>query len=146
MLGITQGMADFLGPSGIRVNAVSPSVVASGLMGADRLPYFQAEMDAAAIYPRRISHPDEVAQAVLYLIENSMMNDFEIRVDGGWRGSSNWGGVNDRECGSKEVFDGADLQRGRTPSLSNESFCIRSRNKPLAICRVHLCIVPCGVE
>lgn len=36
VLGITGGMADFLGPYGIRVNSVSPAVVASALMG-DRL-------------------------------------------------------------------------------------------------------------
>jgi len=37
VLGITEGMADFLGPSGIRVNSVAPAVVASTLMGPDRL-------------------------------------------------------------------------------------------------------------
>jgi 3-hydroxyacyl-CoA dehydrogenase len=37
VLGITSGMADFLGPYGIRVNSVSPAVVASGLMGPDRI-------------------------------------------------------------------------------------------------------------
>lgn len=30
-------MADFLGPYGIRVNSVSPAVVASALMAGDRL-------------------------------------------------------------------------------------------------------------
>lgn len=37
VLGITEGMADFLGPYGIRVNSVSPSVVKSALMAADRI-------------------------------------------------------------------------------------------------------------
>jgi len=37
VLGITEGMADFLGPYGIRVNSVSPAIVASGLMGPDRI-------------------------------------------------------------------------------------------------------------
>jgi 3-hydroxyacyl-CoA dehydrogenase len=99
-------MADFLGPFGIRVNAVSPSIVASGLMGPDRLPYFQGELDASAIFPRRISQPEEVAHAVLYLLENSMMNDCEIRVDGGWRGSSNWGGANDRKLPFRPLYGG----------------------------------------
>ncbi|WVQ67494.1 uncharacterized protein L199_005694 [Kwoniella botswanensis] len=92
VLGITQGMADFLGPSGIRVNSVSPAVVASGLMSADRIPYFTSELEAGVIFPRRVTHPDEISDAILFLIENSMMNDFNIRVDGGWRGSSNWAG------------------------------------------------------
>lgn len=37
VLGITSGIADFLGPYGIRVNSVSPAVVASALMGPDRI-------------------------------------------------------------------------------------------------------------
>lgn len=115
VLGITQGMADFLGPFGIRVNSVSPAVVASSIMGPDRIvsaisggfsdllqltkqPFFVSELEAGAIYPRRVSEPDEVASGVMYLLENSMMNDFELRIDGGWRGSSNWAGEKDREC------------------------------------------------
>lgn len=26
-----------------------------------------------------------------------MMNDFELRIDGGWRGTSNWAGPKDRK-------------------------------------------------
>lgn len=37
VIGISQGMADFLGPYGIRVNTVSPAVVASSIMGPDRI-------------------------------------------------------------------------------------------------------------
>lgn len=33
-------MADFLGPYGIRVNSVSPAVVASSIMGPDRIVSF----------------------------------------------------------------------------------------------------------
>lgn len=108
-------MADFLGPYGIRVNSVSPAVVASALMG-DRLvsptitfelvyimmyianqpqPYFNAELEAAAVFPRRTSEAAEVASGIVFLLENSMMNDFELRIDGGWRGCSNWAGPKD---------------------------------------------------
>lgn len=97
VMGITSGAADFLGPSGIRVCSVAPAVVASALMGPDRIPYFKEELDASVIFPRRLSQPDEVAHGILFLIENSMMNDFHLKVDGGWRGSSNWGGAKDRE-------------------------------------------------
>ena len=89
-------MADFLGPYAIRVNSVSPAVVASALMG-DREPYMNAELEAGAIYPRRTSLPEEVAHGIVYLLENSMMNDFELRIDGAWRGGSNWAGPKDRE-------------------------------------------------
>lgn len=40
VLGISSGIADFLGPYGIRVNSVSPAVVASSLMGPDRIVSF----------------------------------------------------------------------------------------------------------
>jgi 3-hydroxyacyl-CoA dehydrogenase len=96
VMGITSGAADFLGPSGIRVCSVSPAVVASTLMGPDRIPYFESELNAGVIFPRRTSQPAEVAHGILYLIENSMMNDFHLKIDGGWRGSSNWGGDKDR--------------------------------------------------
>jgi 3-hydroxyacyl-CoA dehydrogenase len=64
-----------------------------------RQPYFVSELEAGAIYPRRVSEPDEVANGVIFLIENAMMNDFELRIDGGWRGGSNWAGPKDREHG-----------------------------------------------
>lgn len=109
VLGVSSGMSDFLGPFGIRVCSVSPAVVASALMGPDRLvsgnhgattvpqltlfqPYFEAELEAAAVFPRRQSDPSEVGHGIIFLIENGMMNDYELRIDGGWRNSSNWAG------------------------------------------------------
>jgi 3-hydroxyacyl-CoA dehydrogenase len=76
-LGITTGAADFLGPSGIRVCSVSPSAVASKMMG-DRLPYMVSELDAAAIFPRRAAEPEEVVHGVIFLLENSMVNAFDV--------------------------------------------------------------------
>lgn len=100
-------MADFLGPYGIRVNSVSPAVVASALMG-NRLvgraqktvrlstkSYMMTELEAACVFPHRPSEAQEVADGIIFLLENSMMNDFQLRIDGGWRGSSNWGGSKD---------------------------------------------------
>ncbi|GFZ51156.1 hypothetical protein JCM24511_08914 [Saitozyma sp. JCM 24511] len=94
VLGITSGASDFLGPSGIRVCSVSPSAVASKMMG-DRLPYMVRELDAAAIFPRRASEPEEAIDGIMFLLQNSMMNAFDLRVDGAWRTISNWGGPKD---------------------------------------------------
>lgn len=58
-------------------------------------PYFNAELEAAAVFPRRTSEAAEVASGIVFLLENSMMNDFELRIDGGWRGCSNWAGPKD---------------------------------------------------
>jgi 3-hydroxyacyl-CoA dehydrogenase len=66
-----------------------------------------SEAEAGVIFPRRACQVDEVVNGILYLIENSMMNDFELRIDGGTRGSSNWAGATDREwtglIGSVEI-------------------------------------------
>jgi len=49
-----------------------------------------------------LSTLEEVSSGIIYLLENSMMNDFELRIDGGWRGSSNWAGPKDREYENAE--------------------------------------------
>ncbi|KAE8540577.1 hypothetical protein D1P53_002939 [Cryptococcus gattii VGV] len=95
VLGISQGLSDFLGPYGIRVCTVSPAVVASQLNHAGRLPYFIKEIEASCIFPHRVSEPTEVSAAVSFILENPMLNDMDLRVDGGWRNSSNWGGEKD---------------------------------------------------
>jgi len=37
-----------------------------------------AELDAAAIFPRRAAEPEEVVHGVMFLIENSMMNACDV--------------------------------------------------------------------
>lgn len=84
---------------GIRVNTVSPSVINSANIGA-RFPYFLAELAKISSFPARPITPDEIAVgvslyrfpvlikskgAVNYLITNGMMNDHDLRIDGGWR-------------------------------------------------------------
>jgi NAD(P)-dependent dehydrogenase (short-subunit alcohol dehydrogenase family) len=51
VVGITQAMADFLGPSGIRAVSISPSIVASG-MTAGFSSYFQDALLKHATFPR----------------------------------------------------------------------------------------------
>jgi hypothetical protein len=48
-----------------------------------------------------------------------MMNDFELRIDGGWRGSSNWGAKVDREYFSCLMLERRInlLARSNAPSL-----------------------------
>ncbi|KAM0746217.1 NAD(P)-binding protein [Meredithblackwellia eburnea MCA 4105] len=96
VLGITNAVADFLAPSGIRVNSISPALVVSALMDAGlRMQYFKEELQAQAMFPRRFTEPAEIAQAILFLLENSMMNAFELKVDAGWRQISCYGGGQD---------------------------------------------------
>jgi 3-hydroxyacyl-CoA dehydrogenase len=39
------------------------------------------ELDAAAIFPRRVAEPTEVSSGVIFLIENSMVNAFDVSVN-----------------------------------------------------------------
>ncbi|OCF32108.1 hypothetical protein I316_06264 [Kwoniella heveanensis BCC8398] len=91
VLGITTAAADFLAPCGIRVNSVAPALVFSALMNnGDRVRYFQGELDAYSMFPRRFTQPDEIAHSIIFLLENSMMNAFHLKVDAGWRQVTGW--------------------------------------------------------
>ncbi|ODO07708.1 hypothetical protein I350_03281 [Cryptococcus amylolentus CBS 6273] len=98
VLGITSAAADYLAPAGIRVNSVSPAMVSSPLLiQGGRLPYFEEEINANMMFPRRITEASEIAAAILFLIENQMMNAFHLKVDAGWKNVSSWAGGADRK-------------------------------------------------
>ncbi|KAM0748073.1 hypothetical protein T439DRAFT_280196, partial [Meredithblackwellia eburnea MCA 4105] len=84
VIAITQTMSNFLGPSGIRVNSVSPSIVASA-MTANFSTYFTNDLLEHATFPRIPMTPDEITPTVRYLIENKFVNGIDIKVDGGWK-------------------------------------------------------------
>lgn len=54
VIGITRTMSDFLGPSGIRVNSVSPSIVASNMTGGFS-GYYDDDLKKHATFPREVS-------------------------------------------------------------------------------------------
>ncbi|KAI5480145.1 hypothetical protein MNV49_001805 [Pseudohyphozyma bogoriensis] len=92
VLGITNAAADFLAPSGIRVNSVAPALVFSQLMNSGgRAEYFKEELETQSMFPRRFTEPAEIAHGIVFLLENSMMNAFHLKVDAGWRMISHWG-------------------------------------------------------
>ncbi|KAK9428258.1 3-oxoacyl-reductase [Lipomyces doorenjongii] len=82
--GITRSMADFLGPSGIRVNSISPSIVQSN-MTAGFSGYFNDDLLAHAAFPRKPVPVEEIVRTVVYLVENGYVNGEDIRVDSAWR-------------------------------------------------------------
>ncbi|KAK9350077.1 hypothetical protein V1523DRAFT_436654 [Lipomyces doorenjongii] len=82
--GITRSMADFLGPSGIRVNSISPSIVQSN-MTAGFSGYFNDDLLAHAAFPRKPVPVEEIVRTVVYLVENAYVNGEDIRVDSAWR-------------------------------------------------------------
>jgi NAD(P)-dependent dehydrogenase (short-subunit alcohol dehydrogenase family) len=79
----TASWADEYGPSGVRVNAVAPGPIAT-----DRALEFADHVAPvlARIPSRRMSTPDEVAAAVVFLASDDAANihGVTLSVDGGW--------------------------------------------------------------
>jgi NAD(P)-dependent dehydrogenase (short-subunit alcohol dehydrogenase family) len=77
-------MARDLGSIGVRVNAIAPSLFATGItqgIPSDR----EAALTRDAAFPRRMGRPDEYARLAVAIVENPMLNGGTIRLDGGQR-------------------------------------------------------------
>ncbi|MDA3630924.1 GolD/DthD family dehydrogenase [Saccharopolyspora oryzae] len=85
IMGMTRTLALEWGPSGVTVNAVSPTVVLTEL---GRAAWDNPKGDAhrAEIPAGRFAEPEEIAAAVTYLAsdEAAMVNGTELKVDGGF--------------------------------------------------------------
>ena len=78
--GLTQNAAAELAPLGIRVNAVFPGPIATGMLDDAT----QAKLAASSAFGR-IGRPDEIADAVVFLVSEqaSFITGSELVVDGG---------------------------------------------------------------
>lgn len=84
VVGMTFTMARDLGSYGIRVNAIAPSLFATGITSG--LPdEFAAKLTADAAFPHRMGRPHEYALLAVALVENGMMNGGTVRLDAGQR-------------------------------------------------------------
>ena len=82
--GMCLTMARDLGSLGIRVNAIAPSLFATGL--TDGIPdEFADALTRDAAFPRRLGKPEEFAMLAVQIIENPMLNGGCIRLDAGQR-------------------------------------------------------------
>lgn len=83
LIGLTKSLALELGPKGISVNMVSPSVISTDL--TSDIPEKIKLMTAAQTPLRRLATPQDVAQAVCYLAGDraSFLNGENIRLNGG---------------------------------------------------------------
>ena len=77
-------MARDLGSLGIRVNAIAPSLFATGLTKG--IPdEFAERLTKDAAFPKRLGQPDEFALLAVAILENPMLNGGTIRLDAGQR-------------------------------------------------------------
>lgn len=89
LLGLTRQLAFDYGPHGVRVNAVCPGAVATGMTTELRTPeQANAHVDQAisATPAGRWGEPDEIASVVLFLAsdEASFVHGTPVLADGGW--------------------------------------------------------------
>jgi L-xylulose reductase len=82
---ITRVMALELGPSGIRVNSINPTVTMTAMGRLAWSDPKKAEPVKARIPLGRFAEPDEIAEAILFLLsdEASMINGVSLAADGG---------------------------------------------------------------
>lgn len=81
LLSVTRSLANVLGPRGVRVNAVTPGWVDSGIL--------TESYEAATLTPLgRNGHPDDIAKVVAFLLssEAAFITGASIVTDGGYTG------------------------------------------------------------
>jgi NAD(P)-dependent dehydrogenase (short-subunit alcohol dehydrogenase family) len=114
---LTKCVAMELGESGIRVNSISPGVIATGIFGkalglsveaAEKTPAVMAELAKAAQPIQRAGLPEDIAYAAVFLAsdESSFVNGNDLVVDGGMTGGRNWTPQQQGLAAARKAFDG----------------------------------------
>jgi NAD(P)-dependent dehydrogenase (short-subunit alcohol dehydrogenase family) len=87
VISLVRSMADELGRDGIRINAISPGMIDTPILGEMRDGMEQ--LYGPRIFAGRFGHPDEIGRVVRFLLsqEASYITAAEIVVDGGVRHS-----------------------------------------------------------
>lgn len=79
---MTKALAKEVGPSNIRVNAIAPGAINTDMnknLSQEEIKELEEEIPL-----ERIGQPEEIANCVKFLIENTYITGQVITVDGGW--------------------------------------------------------------
>ncbi|AQQ52592.1 SDR family NAD(P)-dependent oxidoreductase [Planococcus lenghuensis] len=80
---MTKSLALQYAPNGIRVNAVAPGYVESGMVNKEALgDFYDALVDRHPV--GRLGQPDEIAHAIIFLSENEFVTGTTLMIDGGY--------------------------------------------------------------
>jgi NAD(P)-dependent dehydrogenase (short-subunit alcohol dehydrogenase family) len=113
---LTKCVAMELGESGIRVNSISPGVIATGIFGkalglsieaAEKTPEMMREICKTVQPIPRAGLPEDIAYAAVFLAsdESSFVNGHDLVVDGGITGGRNWTGQQQGYVAMRKAFD-----------------------------------------
>lgn len=82
--GFTKSLAIAYAKQGIRVNSIHPGNIESGLVNEKNLGKETIQYMADGCPMGRLGKADEIAHAVIFMIENTFLTGAEIVVDGGY--------------------------------------------------------------
>jgi NAD(P)-dependent dehydrogenase (short-subunit alcohol dehydrogenase family) len=94
LIGLTRTLAAEWGGRGVRVNAVCPGWVKTGMDDASQAGGAYVDTDITEHVPMgRFAQPDDIAQAVAFLADparSGFVNGLAMSVDGGWNADGSW--------------------------------------------------------
>jgi NAD(P)-dependent dehydrogenase (short-subunit alcohol dehydrogenase family) len=113
---LTKCVAMELGESGIRVNSISPGLIATGIFGkalglsveaAEKTPERTREIYKTAQPIPRAGLPEDIAYAALFLAsdESTFINGHDLVIDGAITGGRNWTQQQQGYVGLRKVLD-----------------------------------------
>src|SRR5882757_3274461 len=113
---LTKCVAMELGESGIRVNSISPGVIATGIFGkalglsveaAEKTPELMHGVYKSAQPIPRAGLPEDIAHAAVFLAsdESTFINGHDLVVDGAITGGKNWTLHQQGYVGLREAFE-----------------------------------------
>jgi NAD(P)-dependent dehydrogenase (short-subunit alcohol dehydrogenase family) len=112
----TKCVAMELGESGVRVNSISPGLIATGILGkalglsvdaAEQTPAVMREMTKTAQPIPRAGLPEDIAHAAVFLAsdESSFVNGHDLVVDGAIIGGRNWSQSQQAYTAARKAFE-----------------------------------------